>query len=186
MRRNFTGFLGALSLVGVVGAAACSSDDSGGGDSGDKPYEPAGNGLPMGESEACKAITDAEDDKRTALSCGPVTRPPCPGYLAKSNPACSQYDQGTVQACVAYIAGHASCDALSKKKCVVKVIAGSAPNGCPAVDAGPDAPEDSGQDVTVDSDVDAGSDAGDDAPGEAASDAPGDAPADSATDAASD
>ncbi len=186
MRRKFTGFLGALSLVGVVGAVACSSDDSSGGGGGDKPYEPAGNGTPMGESEACNAIIDAEDAKRAALSCGPVTRPPCPGYLAKSNPACSQYDQGTVQACVAYIAGHASCDALTKKKCVVKVFAGSAPNGCPVVDAGPDAPEDSAADVTADSEVDAGPDAAEDAPAEAATDAAGDAASDSPADAASD
>lgn len=178
MRRNFTGFLGAFSLVAALVAAACSSDDSSGGGGGDQIYEPAGNGLPMGEADACKAITDAEDAKRAALSCGPVTRPPCPGYLAKSNPTCSQYDQGTVEACVAYIAGHASCDALSKKKCAVKVIAGSAPNGCPVFDAGPDAPEDSGQDATadaeVDAEIDAGADTGDDAPAEAASDATAD------------
>lgn len=182
MRLRFIGFFAAVSLGAVLGLGACSSDDSsGGGGSGEETFEPPGNGVGMGESDACKAITDAEDAKRLALSCGPVTRPPCPSYIQKSNPACSQYDQGTVAACVDYIGKHTSCDALTKKKCVVKVIAGSAPNGCPVVDAGPDAPEDSGQDVTADSEVDAGGDAADDAPAEASGDAADDA-ADSAAD----
>lgn len=123
MVRFSTGLFCAFSLV-----SACSSDDAA--DDGDQPYEPAGNGVAMSESDACKAITAAEDDRRAALSCGPVTRAPCPVYIQKSNPACSQYDQGTVQACAAFVGEQPTCDALTQKKCLLKILPGSAPNGC--------------------------------------------------------
>jgi len=186
MRASSFGVLCAfLSAIPPI-SLACSSDDPAGGGGGDDVYEPPGNGAPMGESEACQAIIGAEDAKRSALACGPVTRPPCPTYLQKGNPVCSQYDQGTVQACVAYIGAHASCDALTKKKCVVKVLAGSAPNGCPVVDAGGDAAEDAAgdaaEDAAEDSAADAGSDAASDAPTEAASDATSDATPEAAGD----
>jgi hypothetical protein len=180
MRRTLLG-LSALLFVSVfAGTFACSSDDSTGGGTA-KPFEPPTNGVGMPESAACQAIVDAEDARRAALACGPVTRPPCPTYIQKGNPSCSEYDQGTVQGCVAYIGGHATCDALVKKACVVKSIPGSAPNGCPAVDAGSDAPEDAGADVPDDSEADAGADAAD-----AALDAPEDAQDDSPADAAAD
>ncbi|MCC6664240.1 MAG: hypothetical protein IT375_10880 [Polyangiaceae bacterium] len=123
MVRFSAGLFCALSLV-----SGCSSDDAA--DDGDQPYEPAGNGVAMSESDACKAITAAEDDRRAALSCGPVTRAPCPVYIQKSNPACSQYDQGTVQACAAFVGEQPTCDALTQKKCLLKILPGSAPNGC--------------------------------------------------------
>lgn len=179
MRLRFIGSLGAFSIIVAAVSVACSSDDSSGGTGGDKPYEPAGNGVGMSEADACKAIVDAEDAKRAALACGPVTRPPCPTYLQKGNPACSEYDQGTVQACVTYIGQHTSCAALTKKTCVVKVIAGSAPNGCPSVnDAGPDAPEDTGSDAPEDTGNDAPEDTGSEAGTDAAADAPSDAAGD--------
>lgn len=184
MRRLLLGLSCVLSAVSLLGVGACSSDDSGGGGSGDTSYEPPGNGVGLGESEACKAITGAEDAKRAELSCGPVTRPPCPTYLQKGNPACSEYDQGTVSACVSYIAGHTSCAALTQKKCVVKVLAGSAPNGCPSNDAGPDAADDAEADATPDAGSDAEMDATSDAEADATADATPEAEA--GTDAATD
>ena len=162
--------LGALAL-----AEGCSSDDSSsGGGSGD--YAPAGNGVAMPELEACKAITAAED---TRLSCGPKTRPPCPAYINKGNEPCSMYDQGTVQACVEWIA-KLSCADFKTKKCIVKVLPGTAPNGCPPpVDGGDDSGQDAGSDAS-----DAGEDSTADAPEDVVSDASdaGDAASDAATD----
>jgi hypothetical protein len=161
----------------LVAFPACSSDDSGGGGG---PFSPPGNGVPMGEAEACAALQDAESDRRNALACGPVTLPACPGYLRKANEPCLQYDQGTVQGCVAYIATQPTCDALKSYQCVVKPLPGTAPQGCPAppdggidapVDTGTDAPEDGGVDAPVDSGLDAPADTGSDAVADAASDA---------------
>lgn len=126
MSRFRIGFSSAV--LGSLLLAACSSEDAPA--DGDQPYAPAGNGVPMSEADACKAITTAEDDRRDSLGCGPVTRPPCPTYIQKGGPACSQYDQGTVQACAAFASQQASCDALLEKKCILKIIEGSAPNGC--------------------------------------------------------
>jgi len=174
-------------FVGFV-ASACSSDDGGSGTpAGD--YAPDGNGVAMDEADACKAITGAEDARRGALSCGPVTRPPCPTYIAAGKPACSQYDQGTVQACVDFILT-LSCNELKTRKCIVKALPGTAPAGCPIVDAGPDAEQDSGQDADIDAGADAADDAPADAPGESAADASDDsmveAGDDGSTDAATD
>lgn len=126
MLRFWIGFSSAV--LCASGLLACSSEDAPA--DGDQPHAPAGNGVPISEADACKAITTAEDDRRDLLACGPVTRAPCPTYIQKANPACSQYDQGTVQACAAFASQQASCDALTKKKCILKIIEGSAPNGC--------------------------------------------------------
>ena len=133
-----------LGLSFLLLAACSSSDDSSSGPSG--PFEPAGNGQPIGEAEACAQVRAAEDARGAELSCGPVTRPACPGYISSGNPACSQYDQGTVQGCVDYISTIKSCATLKTKSCLVKVLPGTAPNGCPPpVDAGVD----SGTDAAV-------------------------------------
>lgn len=161
-------------LALALAVPACSSDDSSAG-GGSDVYTPAGNGVPTSEAAACQAILKADDARRAALQCGPVTRPPCPTYISKGHPACSQYDQGTVDACVAYIAGLASCGELDKKKCVVKALDGTAPNGCSVLDSGSDA----GVDATPDSESDAEADATPDA----APDAESDSAADSAPDA---
>ncbi len=132
----------------------------------------------MGEAEACKALKDAESARRAALSCGPVTSPSCPGYISAGNEACSQYDQGTVQGCIDYVSKLTSCDALKPKNCVVKVLPGTAPNGCPPpVDAGVDSGIDSGVDSGVDSGMDAAADAAADATADSAAEA-GDAATD--------
>jgi len=181
MKLRTASFLLALALGVPALAAGCSSDDSSGGSSGN--YEPAGNGVPMGESEACTSITKAEDARRNELGCGPVTRPSCPGYISAGHAACSQYDQGTVTACQEWIAQQ-SCDALKTKKCIVKVLEGTAPNGCPTLDAGSDAEADAGDDAGDDAAADAPAEATDDGAAEAGDDADVDADVDAGNDAA--
>ncbi len=162
----------ALSFAGVVAFGCSSSSDSGSAPAGN--YAPAGNGQPVGEGEACQALRAAEDARSSALGCGPMTHPACPGYIAAGNEACSEYDQGALDACIAWV-GKLSCDGLKTRKCIVKVLAGTAPAGCPTTnDAGPDATEDAGTDATEDAGTDATEDAGTDAAGDATSDAAGD------------
>jgi hypothetical protein len=180
MTLRHASFFLALALGVPALAAGCSSDDSSGSSSGN--YEPAGNGVPTGESEACTSITKAEDARRNALGCGPVTRPSCPGYISAGHEACSQYDQGTVSACEAWIAQQ-SCDTLKTKKCIVKVLEGTAPNGCTVVDAGSDAETDAGNEAGDDAAPDAPAEASDDGASEAGNDADVDADVDAGDDA---
>lgn len=133
----------------------------------------------MKEADACAALQKAEDDRRATLGCGAVTRPSCPGYLRKGNEACLQYDQGTVQGCVDFIKGLATCDAVSTAQCVVKALPGTAPNGCdPIADAGSDAAVDAGVDAGAEGGSDAQADSGNDATVEAGADATADAQSD--------
>lgn len=183
MSRTSLAFWAVVASTLMAPASGCGSDDASGGGGGSGPYQPPGNGVPIGESEACNALLNAEDQAYLKLACGPVTRPPCPSFIqVGGHAACSQYDQGTVQGCVEYIASHASCDALKTKKCAVASLPGSAPNGCPVVDSGPDAPADTG----VDAPPDVGSDVTDDAEPDTGADAPGDVTTDAPSEASAD
>lgn len=119
-----------LTLLACFVVLGCSSggDDE---EAGSGFYEPAGNGVAISEAQACDGLQNAQKTRRAALACGPVTQPACPGYLQKQKqtPACSQYDQGALDACVAYIGGLATCDEVTQKICIVKSL-GNAPAGC--------------------------------------------------------
>ncbi len=167
----------------VAAAVGCSSSEDSPKSVPNTKFEPPGNGVPMQEAAACAALQKAEDDRRAALNCGAVTRPSCPGYLRKGNEACLQYDQGTVQGCVDFILGQASCTDVSSNQCVVKALAGTAPNGCdPKPDAGADAGSDAGTDAGQDAAPEASTEAGTDAASDATSDAALDAALDGGTD----
>ncbi len=185
MRRSLLLLLSALPLAL---AAACSSDDSSSTPSG--AYEPAGNGVPISESAACDGLKNAYSNRRSALACGPFTQPACPGFLQKQKqtPACSQYDQGALGACVDYVSKLSSCDELASKDCIVKPLANTAPNGCaPVIDAGFDAGQDAGEDAGEDAAEDAAEDVVIDVTADVTPDAPDlDAGDDGAADAASD
>lgn len=114
--------------VPLVFGCSSESDDAAGGSG---FFEPAGNGVAISESQACGGLQNAQVARRQTLACGPVTQPACPGYLQKQKqtPACSQYDQGALDACVTYIGGLATCEEVTQKICIVKPL-GNAPNGC--------------------------------------------------------
>jgi hypothetical protein len=120
-------FLTVLACLVVLGCSSGGDDE----ETGSGFYEPGGNGVPISEAQACDGLQDAQVARRTALSCGPVTQPACPGFLQKQKqtPACSQYDQGALDACIAYFGGLATCDEVTQKLCIVKPL-GNAPNGC--------------------------------------------------------
>jgi hypothetical protein len=87
----------------------------------------------MSEADACNALSAAQDADDGALMCS-ATSYPCPDLLrAEFSTSCLQYDQGSVQGCIAYYAMAMTCDALAAAiaGCAVTPIAGSAPKGCP-------------------------------------------------------
>ena len=120
----------------VLGSSGCGSE-TGSGSTGSQPDDgkirPAGNGKPMSEAAACKALTDAQGLRSTELKCSSTGRI-CPDFLrAQSAVECVQYDEGAVQGCVKLYNEATTCDAVRAAGdiCVVATIAGSAPKGCP-------------------------------------------------------
>ena len=102
-------------------------------DADDGKIRPAGNGKPISEDAACKALTDAQAQRSTALKCSSTGRV-CPDFLrAQSAVECLQYDEGAVQGCIQLYNDAATCDAARDASdiCVVATIGGSAPKGCP-------------------------------------------------------
>jgi hypothetical protein len=127
----------ALSLLALVACGSGSSDGTGGGDGGtggsDGKYHPPGNGVAMSETDACAALSQATDTDSLALMCL-ATSVTCPDRLREEfTTPCLQYDQGSVQGCVAYYAAATTCTKLyaALDGCAVTPIAGSAPKGCP-------------------------------------------------------
>lgn len=120
--------------VGLASAAGCSSSESSatGGD-GPQAYKPPGNGQPTTEADACARLTKALDDRSAALGCT-ATHPVCPQYLEQfTHGTCYQYDDGTVTACVAYIADYTSCADFTNRTCTVTWLDGTI---CATPDAG--------------------------------------------------
>ena len=121
----------------VLVFSGCGSETGGGTtgslpDADDGKIHPAGNGKPMSEDAACKALTDAQAQRSTSLQCSSTGRV-CPDFLrAQSAVECLQYDEGAVQGCVKLYNEAATCDAVREAagNCVVATIGGSAPQGC--------------------------------------------------------
>lgn len=122
----------------VLASPGCGSDTGSGTtgaspDADDGKIHPPGNGKPMSEAAACKALTDAQAQRSTALQCSSTGRV-CPDFLrAQSTVECLQYDEGAVQGCIQLYNDATTCDAARNAagNCVVATIAGSAPQGCP-------------------------------------------------------
>ncbi len=117
---------------GSSGPAASGTGGAAGAGGSDGKYHPTPNGTAMSEADACNALSSAQDADTSALSCLSTSRA-CPDLLrAQFTTACLQYDQGTVQGCVAYYAAAKTCETLAAAiaDCEVMPIAGSAPNGC--------------------------------------------------------
>jgi hypothetical protein len=128
--------LGAVLGV-LVGAAACGGGGSlgagGGGGASDGKYHPPANGTPMSEADACNALSAAADADHMTLGCVSTSQG-CPNLLrVEFSTPCLEYDQGTVQGCIAYYGMASSCMSLASAitNCAVSPIAGSAPKGCP-------------------------------------------------------
>jgi hypothetical protein len=119
-------------LLAACGGNASTPTGTGGAGGSDGKYHPPTNGVVMSESDACTAIQMAQSSDHLKLSCT-ATGELCPDLLRDQFGMCFEYDQGTVQGCVAYYAMATTCDALATAidMCAVATIAGSAPKGCP-------------------------------------------------------
>jgi hypothetical protein len=87
----------------------------------------------MSEADACNTLSMAQDADNGALMCTATSRP-CPTLLrAEFVTSCLQYDQGSVQGCVAYYGMATTCEELAAAiaACAIMPIDGSAPKGCP-------------------------------------------------------
>lgn len=130
--------LAALALVGIgcggAESASAASSSSGPSDAGDGRVHPPGDGTHVSEASACETLKGAQAMRRLELSCTGTSRI-CPDALrAEFATECLEYDQGSVQGCLAYYNEAKTCDDLSKaiNDCAVTSFAGSQPKGCPA------------------------------------------------------
>ncbi len=97
----------------------------------DGKFHPAPNGVHLSEAEACDTVMAALQDRALALGCASTIRP-CPNFLrVHYQPACMEYDQGTVQGCADYFAELTACTELVDDACVLEPFPGSEPDGCP-------------------------------------------------------
>jgi len=129
----------------VVGLSACGDDGDGassGGagnagsssSGGDGKVRPPKNGVAMSEDAACQALRNALAAQQQAIQGCVMTLRTCPSLVQIiGGEPCLQYDQGTVQGCVAHYQAATDCEDLKKRndECVFEAIAGSAPGGCP-------------------------------------------------------
>lgn len=114
--------LGSLALAAACGRKLETYDDY---PARQGAYQPAGNGQVTDEASACSALVAAIDAQRAALSCGADTgRTACPDLVRPAGGAdCFDYDQGALDACVAYYAGLSACAQFDTSPCIVTAIA---------------------------------------------------------------
>ena len=134
-------FVVALGLTTVL--AACSSSSSG--DPGTAPaaggssaaggaapsFDPNAhkNGVPIGETAACKKLYDATSSRASALSCT-LSIPICPQYINAGAPEeCGLYDQGVIDACVDFL-NKLTCDQFVTHPCQLIEFTGTKGQGC--------------------------------------------------------
>lgn len=88
--------------------------------------QPDGSGgAKLTAAEACDRITNARAAAATKLGCDDPGDE-CPKYLFVAGAApCTQYDEGSVDACVDVIERYGACKDFSEKACVATPVAGS-------------------------------------------------------------
>lgn len=120
-----------LLLLTLVLATACGdSGDSSEPDAGDGKLHPEPNGVHVTEDQACVTMQETFQDQAVALGCSSTVRP-CPQLLrVQFTTACMEYDEGSVQGCVAFYESQTSCERLVLEDCVVTAYPGTEPAGC--------------------------------------------------------
>jgi hypothetical protein len=129
-----------LLLCGSICAsllAACSGDNNerpdDDEDAGDGKIHPEPDGVQISEDAACQALLDGYEARYAALGCTVGTMRTCPSLIRAQvcGAAGLEYDQGTVQGCVAHYNAQATCEelGLSIDQCVV--LSYPAPEACP-------------------------------------------------------
>jgi hypothetical protein len=109
------------------------SAGAGGGTTTDGKYHPTPNGQHVSEKAACDQLTNEQGKLLLGLGCV-GTGQTCPAFLrSQFTTACMEYDQGSVDGCIAYYNQQNSCNALKNAidTCVVTPYPGTEPAGCP-------------------------------------------------------
>jgi hypothetical protein len=120
-----------LAPLVVLLACSCGDDSGSEPDPGDGKVHPAPNGVHTSETQACARLQAALHDRAFELGCSTTLRP-CPELLrAQFTTPCMEYDEGSVDGCVAYFATRPSCTELGAETCVVVPYPGTEPAGCP-------------------------------------------------------
>ncbi|MCC6558424.1 MAG: hypothetical protein IT372_36250 [Polyangiaceae bacterium] len=105
-------------------------------DAGDGKVYPEPSGVHTTETAACDALIAAYEARYSSLGCTVGTMRTCPNFIRAQvgGTQCLEYDQGTVDGCIAYYNEQTTCDALAAaaNACVVTAYPGTEPNGCPA------------------------------------------------------
>jgi hypothetical protein len=124
-----------ITLLALLLTACGSESDPPPPDPGDGKVRPPASGVHTSETAACDALLNAYDGHRNALGCTVGTTRTCPGFLRAqfAGVTCMEYDQGSVDGCIAYYQDQTTCDALAQaaELCVVTAYPGTEPNGCP-------------------------------------------------------
>jgi hypothetical protein len=133
-------FLVAVSFAGCGGGGGDTSGGAGTttGDSGDGKYHATPDGVHITEKAACDALVKKQETKLLDLHCV-GTGQTCPSFLrAEFQTPCMEYDQGSVEGCIAYYDQQYTCDALKNSfdNCVVTPYPGTEPAGCPTTTGG--------------------------------------------------
>jgi len=128
-----------LALLAAPLLAACDGGDDGDDDDqdpepGDGKVHPPPNGVHTTESDACAALLAGHGARHQALGCAVSTTRTCPNLIRAQvgGVACMEFDEGSVQGCVAHFNEQTTCDALGQAldRCVITSYPGTEPNGC--------------------------------------------------------
>jgi len=132
--RIFFASIATLSLF--FSLPACGGDDESGctePDGGDGKLHPAPNGVHTAEDAACTALTKALGDKAMSLHCV-YTAPVCPQFLRSDYGEGKEYDQGSIDGCIAFYDAKTSCPDFTSatKGCALTIYpTPKPPKACP-------------------------------------------------------
>ncbi|MEM6786641.1 MAG: hypothetical protein AAF715_03900 [Myxococcota bacterium] len=105
---------------GGGGATMSMAGDGGaGGGLDDGKLRPPGNGMTIGEEQACDQMQSAFRERQMALGCS-FTVQLCPGFVRglQLDAMCRAYDEGSVRGCIDAYRAAPTCAELDAKGCV--------------------------------------------------------------------
>lgn len=130
----------ALSSLFALVIPACGGDDGDPPsneqpDAGDGKVRPPPSGVHITEAAACDALLAAFEARRQALGCTVITSRTCPNLVRAQvgGEACLEYDEGSVNGCVAHYNEQTSCEALAEAldNCIATSYPGTQSANCP-------------------------------------------------------
>jgi hypothetical protein len=134
MRHSAFSLLMFTAAIAACGSSSSASGAGGAGGAGDGKFHPPPSGAHTTEKAACDELVKAIDSDRMAIAGGCVgTGAVCPQFLRiQSGFTCVEYDEGSVQGCIAYYAMATTCDDLATRAsdCVAMAYEATMSMGC--------------------------------------------------------